>query len=62
MPRPCKPDRPVKLRISLPQSIHDRLSALLFSTAEGTVPRGAWSDFFTSLAEQALSRIQEPKS
>lgn len=57
MPRPFKTDRPIKLTISLPESLHTRLSLLLFSTADGRVPLGAWSTFFETLGRQALARL-----
>ena len=57
MPRPRKLDRPVRLEISLPESLHAKLSILLFSPAEGCIPKGAWSEFVTILGQQALDRL-----
>jgi len=57
MARPRKADRPVRLEISLPESLHAKLSIILFSSAEGRVPQGAWSSFFEILARQALGRL-----
>lgn len=57
MARPRKTDRPSPLQINLPESLKARLTMLLFSPAEGRVPQGAWSTFFTTLAEQALERL-----
>lgn len=59
MARPRKADRPVRLEISLPESLHSKLSIILFSSAEGRVPQGAWSSFFETLARQALDRLAQ---
>lgn len=57
MSRPLKADRPVRLEISLPESIHSKLAIILFSSAEARIPQGAWSSFFETLARQALDRL-----
>ena len=62
MPRPRKTDRPTRLVIYIPESIAAELNLLLFSEAEGKVPHGAMSEFFTRLAEQALDRAKQPTS
>lgn len=62
MSRPPKAERTVPVHVYLPQTLHTRLSLVLFSTAEGRVPHGAWSSFFTTLAEQALERLGSPPS
>lgn len=58
MPRPKKTDPPVRLEIKLPESIYTRLALRLFSSAQGHVPYGAWSQFFTALAEEALKKLE----
>lgn len=60
MARTFKPDRPVRLEINLPMSVHSRLAVLLFSPTEGRVPHGAWSSFFEALARNALAQVQQP--
>lgn len=57
MARPRKADRPVRQEIYLPESLHSKLQIILFSTVDGRVPQGAWSAFFTNLAQQALARL-----
>jgi hypothetical protein len=58
MARPLKLDRPQRVQINLPESVYEPLALLLFSPAEGRVPHGAWSEFFTTLARQALAKAQ----
>jgi hypothetical protein len=38
--------RPVHLHITLPEDLHGRLSAYLFSPSQGRVPNGAYQKFF----------------
>jgi hypothetical protein len=61
MSRPPRADRPVEIHISLPESIHARLSVLLFSPAEGRIPRGAVSAFIETLIRQAFDRLPLPQ-
>jgi len=63
MPRPRNPNPPVSLEIVLRPETKARLEILLFSAAEGRVPKGAWSQFFQLLADQALERLSanQPK-
>lgn len=55
--QPAKVDRPVRLEIRLPESLHTRLELLLFSELEGRVPQGKWSAYFESLARDDLGRL-----
>ena len=59
MARPPKADRPVRQEIYLPQSLHDQLTLVLWSSAEQRVPHGAWSQFFETLARQALAKLPQ---
>ena len=52
-----KTDRPVRVELALPTSVYEPLALILFSPALGKIPKGAWSDFFTTLAKQALERV-----
>ena len=58
MSRPRKAIRPVRLEISLPEDLHARLAILLTSPTEGRVPQGAWSQFFETLARNALAKME----
>ena len=57
MPRPRNPNPPVSLEIVLRPETKAKLEILLFSQAEGRVPKGAWSQFFQLLADRALDQI-----
>lgn len=57
MPRPRNPNPPVSLEIVLRPDTKARIEILLFSPSEGRVPKGAWSQFFQLLADQALERL-----
>lgn len=59
MAPPRKADRPTRVEIALPESLHQELTMLLYSPAEQRVPKGAWSEFFETLARQALARLKE---
>lgn len=53
-------DRPTRIEIWLPESLHAKLKLELFSEAEGRVPKGRMSDLgkelFTNwLAERGIS-------
>ena len=61
MARPPKLDRPHRVQINLPESIYNPLAVLLFSTVEGRVPHGAWSEFFENLARTALAKALHVK-
>lgn len=56
MPRPRNPIRPRRYDVYVPEPIAARIDMLLYSTAEQRIPKGAISEFFTTLAEQALAR------
>lgn len=57
MARPPRTDPPVRLEISIPQSLYTELGLRLYSPAEAAIPRGAWSEFFIAAARAALSRL-----
>lgn len=57
MSRPPKAERTTSVHIYLPDSLHAKLSMLLFSPAEARIPHGEWSRFFETLARQALDRL-----
>lgn len=59
MSRPPKAVPTVRQEIYLPEPVHSRLTMLLMSPAEGRVPHGEWSRFFTQLAEAALERVNQ---
>lgn len=61
MARPPKADRPVRQEIYLPESLHSQLTLVLFSPVEQRVPHGAWSQFFETLARQALAKLTPPE-
>lgn len=63
MPRPRKADRPIPVHVYLPESLHTRLTLLLWSEVEGRIPQGAWSEFFITLANEAVARLaaSQPK-
>ena len=50
-------ERYQQVEISLPPDVHAGIALILFSPAEGRIPKGAWSRFFTILAKQALERV-----
>lgn len=52
MARPKHVDRPTGLEVSLPTSIHTRLTLWLWSESEGRVPVGAYSRFFADRIRQ----------
>ena len=54
MPRPSKVDRPVGVKVWLPQSIHDKLKRELYSEIEGRVPYGAQSELVELLVTDWL--------
>lgn len=57
MPRPLKLDRPVGVKIWLPQSIFEKLRRELYSEVEGKVPHGAQSE----LCEILITRWLESR-
>ena len=57
MARPPKADRPIRQEIFLPESLHSRLTLILWSPVEGRVPHGVWSKFFETLARNALAQL-----
>lgn len=58
MSKPPKADRPVPLKIYLPESVYGQLLIRLWSATEGRVPHGAWSHFFEELSRAALARMK----
>jgi len=60
MPRPLLSDRPIKLKVSLPQSVYTKLMLYLYSPLEGTVPHGAVSKFFEDRTREFLDRLPPP--
>lgn len=52
MPRRPELDRPVPLKLMLPESERARLDLHLFSPLEGRVPQGAYQTFFRELMRQ----------
>lgn len=57
MPRPPRAEKSVRLELHLSESVHARLTLLLYSDAEQRVPHGEWSRFFESLARESLDRL-----
>ena len=49
MPRVKKIDRPVAMRVYLPQSVFDKLQLELYSELEGKGPHGKQSEVLTEL-------------
>jgi hypothetical protein len=59
MSRPPKADRPERIDVYLPATLKARLAMLLYSPAEQRIPHGAWSQFFETLARQAIARVEQ---
>lgn len=55
MPRVKRVDRPVRLEITLPESVSAAVELELFSDIEGRVPYGARSKLLEQLLRQWLS-------
>jgi len=55
MPRVKRVDRPVRLEITLPESVSAAVELELFSDIEGRVPYGARSKLIEQLLRQWLS-------
>lgn len=58
MPRKPNIDPPRKLNITLPESVHARLSLFLYSEIEGRVPHGAYNRFFTERVNEFFEKEQ----
>jgi len=56
MPAPRKVDRPVKKRLSIPESVATQVDLLLWSDLEGRTPKGDWSELVTRLLREWLER------
>lgn len=56
MPRPKKIDRPVRIDVNIPSSIHARVQLELYSQLEGRVPYGATSNLVTELLTDWLAK------
>jgi len=54
MPRPRKIDRPIRLEVKIPQSLHSQLTQELYSEVEGRVPFGALTELFIELTSDWL--------
>lgn len=54
MPRRPNLDRPTRVEIQLPESLHTKLTLLLFSELEGRVPFGSYSSFYTERTKEYL--------
>lgn len=48
--------RPVPLTTSLPEDLHARLTLYLYSTAEGRVPKGAYSRFLADRVSEFFAK------
>lgn len=57
MPRPRKIQRPVAMRIYLPEDLYARVNLMHYSEAQGRVPYGAISEWFEKLARQELEKM-----
>ena len=55
MPRRKNLDPSIPLEIALPESVHARVTLLLFSTVENRVPLGAYSNFFIERVREFFS-------
>lgn len=58
MARPFKPDRPKKLEVMIPSSLHEELVMRLMSPTEGKVPFGVMSTFVEGALRAALANMQ----
>lgn len=56
MPRPRLADRPIRLEIKIPESLHARIQLALYSPAEQRVPHGAWSALIKTLLTKAFNQ------
>lgn len=54
MPRPRKVDRPTRIEVNLPESLHAKLKLELWSELEGGVPKGAYTNLFSQLVREWL--------
>ena len=61
MPRRPNIERPVALRLKLPESVRARLDLLLWSEAEGRVPQGRYQKFFLGLLNDYFNKLKEPR-
>lgn len=59
MAKPKRLDPPVELKISLPESMHTKISLLLYSEEKGRIPHGAFSMFFSMLLSRYLAAYEE---
>ena len=51
-------ERPIKLEISLPESLRGRLDLFLWSPTEGRVPKGAYSALIVQLLKDYLHLLE----
>lgn len=58
MARPCNLERSVPLELALPESVRTKVDLLLWSEAEGRVPRGAYQQFFLGLLNDYFEKHQ----
>ncbi len=54
MPREKRSDRPIKLTISLPETVLGEIQLSLYSSVSQRIPYGAISELFTQLAREWL--------
>jgi hypothetical protein len=52
--RPLQVDRPIRIHILLPESLHNRTQLVLFSELDGRVPYGAMSNLVKELIRDWL--------
>lgn len=52
--------RPITLHTSLPEDLHGRLSAYLFSPSENRVPKGAYQRFIIDRIIEFFNRKDQP--
>lgn len=59
MPRRPNIERPTNLHLMLPESVRARLDLILWSEAEGCVPKGRYQQFFLSLLQAHFDQLKE---
>lgn len=52
-------ERPVALKLMLPETVRARLDLLLWSEVEGKVPLGRYQEFFLGLLNNYFERLKE---
>lgn len=59
MPKRPNIDRPVALKLMLPETLRGRIDILLWSHVEGKVPYGAYNRFFIGLINEHFDKLKE---